>query len=209
MKTNLYGEIEQVFKNGGTLTDTQSTQIKSVLKKLNQRMTEFEKHGLTNTAGYKNLVSLATALPNKINKAGNVRLIQSTTGINHNQVLRALAVAGNENTLTRNATAQGRAVARKMFDNFDKMSKAQQLQASKDVANELGDLHEFIVHHTDAYYWTANGGDINLESAVRRKSPDVKLHDDELAYMLRIKAQYEAGDEQLKQSIAEWNRNMW
>lgn len=209
MKTNLYGELEQLFSNKGTMSDLQTTQVNSILKKLNQRMTEFEKQGLTNTAGYKNLVSLATALPNKINKSGNVRLIQSAKGLNHNQVLRALAVAGNENTLTKTATAQGRAVAKKMFENFDKMSKAQQLQASKDVANELGDLHEFIVHHTDAYYWTANGGDIDLESAVHRTSPDVKLHDDELAYMLRIKAQYEAGDEQLKQAIADWNSKMW
>lgn len=206
MKTNLYGEIEQVFKNGGALTDTQSTQIKSVLKKLNQRMTEFETQGLKNTAGYKNLVSLASALPNHINRAGNVRINQSLKGLSTNQILRALAVSGNSNTLTKTAMESGRKVARKRYADFDIMPKSVQNKLAKNTANTLGDLHEFIVNHTDAYYWTANGGDIDLESAVHRSGT---LNEDELAYMLDIKERYEKGEKELQERVAEWNRNMW
>lgn len=199
-KSSLYGELQKAFEDGvkvADLSETQKSQIRSAIKVLNQRMTEMERQGLTSSTGYKNLQSTIKALPHHTNANGSIRANQSVKDLNKTTVLRALATKGNTNTLTKTATAKGMEVARRNVQDFDKLSKKQQRTYAIEYANKSGDLHNFIVNHTEVYYTTYQ----HLEGAVHRPG---QLTDDEEAEFYRIMDAYNQGDAQILEQTNQW-----
>lgn len=198
-KSSLYGELQKAFEDGikvADLSETQKSQIRSSLKVLNQRMTEMERQGLTGSTGYKNLQSTIKALPHHTNANGSIRANQSVKDLSRKNVLRALATKGNSNTLTRTARAKGEQVARALNKDYDKMSAKEQKSLATKYANKSGDLHDFIVHHTEAYY-----GVKELADAVHRPG---QLDVDEEAQFYEIMEAYEHGQQEIIDQANEW-----
>lgn len=178
-----------------------SMKMLNAIKRLNERKREFERQGLTNDVGYKNLDRLMKALPHKTtyDAHGEARYyaIESTKGLDLHQAKRIIATNNNPQTTVREAQKKAR-----------KLLKARGVKATKEnikkQINQSGDLHEFIIKHQDAYYGVDNG---RLKEAVKRKSPDVKLHLDEEAEMYDIMDEYETNRARVEATAKDWRKN--
>lgn len=140
------------------LTLLQQEQYKSAVKRLNERMRDLERKGYTGSNAYKNLSSWVASMPNKVDKTGHLRAVQ-TYKLTPKQMERTMAISNN-----KEATA-----------GFEKQKAIKHLKSQgvdtptteqvKNTVNLYGQLHDFIVHNTDAYY---GNPELGLEDAVHR-----------------------------------------
>lgn len=211
--TNLRDEINAAYNAnrlrhaGDFLTDLQVTQVGSVIRRLNERKRALEREGLKGTDAYTNLSNTFFSMPHYTSKNGEIYIRQGKKGeeaiksMDIYQLRRLLAVNANESTNVG-------AVYNKALQTAIKMGKlpvgARVSKANKpmlrEIATQLGDLHNFIVNHTDAYY------DLfpHLKDAVHRSG---KLTVDEEAEFYKIMNAYNDADSEISQRAKDWRAN--
>ena len=190
------------LKSLSEASEVDNMKLVNALKRLNERKREFERQGLTNDVGYKNLDRLMKALPhNSIEYAnGEVRYYakESTKNLTPSMAKRVVAVNNNPRTTVSSAKKEARQLLKARGIKPTKEALKKQIQMT-------GDLHDFIEHHTDAYY-----GIPHMAEAVRRRSPDAKLHKDEEAEFYDLMERYETDREAVEQQARDWrNTQGW
>lgn len=209
--TNLRDELNVKYRNftatnngqptlGDIASDTELTQLMSVVKRINQRKREFEKVGATSSLAYSNINSAFMDLPNytqgKGDYAGNIYLRQGKRGFNDlksmsiEQARRLLAINANEGTNWGVVKAEAKKLAISLGLPTD-------IQTLVNLANEEGDLHDFIAHYTSAYYNVYP----DLEAAVHRSG---QLTEDEALKMRRVMYEYNHNINQARDRANQW-----
>lgn len=197
-------------KQAEGLTSAQKRDIVLYVKRLNERMAELERRGMTNTRAYSNLSAWVSSMPNRVNAAGNKRAVQ-TAKLTPYQIARTKAIV-----LNREASYN--------FEKYDairrieeaiNIRRAQQNKPTdfvlgankhaekliKTFANRAGDLHNFIINHVEAYYGT------DLHKAVQRSD---KLTADEEARFYALMEDSNKAEEKNKATWEQWARaNSW
>lgn len=84
-----------------TLSQVQRAQLVSATKRLNERMRDLERRGMTSTVSYQQLSEWVANTPNKKDKKGNIRAVQ-TYKMTAKQAQRTMELANN-----KRATAGG------------------------------------------------------------------------------------------------------
>lgn len=139
-----------------TLSKVEQAKLVSAVKRLNERMRDLERRGLQGSQAYQNLSSWVANMPNKIDKTGTVRAVQ-TYKLTPAQARRTMAISNN-----KNATAGAEIKRAKEF--FREIGIKPTEEEIKRNISQRGDLHEFIVNNTQAYYGT------ELHTAVKRST---------------------------------------
>ena len=145
-----------------SLTGVEQARLVSATKRLNERMRELERQGLTETKSYQNLQSWVASMPNRLDKTGHLRAVQ-TYKLTPAQMRRTNAISNNKSV---SAGAEKKAVEDFLKANGKTIDRTKHKKMIDKIivsyANNIGKLHDFITTHADAYYGT------ELHTAVKR-----------------------------------------
>lgn len=200
------------------LTGSELLQVKSAIKALNQRMSEYERHDMTDLAGYKNLENWVKSMNNSHTKDdGFIRAKQSTKGLTVAQARRTMAILNNNMASYKTETAYYGTLARESGEDlqYTKTGRLANTQHNRNIIRETGSgyssLHEFIHENASAIYALNNASEetkelyeitTDMEAGLHRKG---SLTVQETVDILNAKTAFERGelDEILNSWIAD------
>lgn len=127
-----------------TLNQTERARLVSATKRLNERMRDMERKGLTETKSYQRLMEFVANTPNAKDKRGHLRAKQ-TYKLTAQQAKRALKLGGN-----KNITAGGEmARAKKYLQNQIEAPTREQIIKQ---ANDYGQTESYIRENLSKLY---------------------------------------------------------
>lgn len=177
-----------------SISKVEQAKLVSAVKRLNERMRDLERQGLTDSSAYKNLSSWVASMPNKVDKTGHLRAVQ-TYKLSPSQARRTMAISKN-----KTATAgYEKAEARKTLKSIG--IKTPTTEQIRKYANYRGNLHDFIVNHKEAYYGT------ELHEATKRSTNLTRQEEAEFYRLMENEIQ---SVEANKQNFNNWiNKQQW
>lgn len=201
------------------LSESQLLQVKSAIKRINQRMREFERAeakygaGYVNNATYKNLRNWADAIGT--NKSGYA--VQSTKNLTVAQALRTMAVANNPNASLRAYNTRALKVAEAQGIKIDKTKSGTIRMTERNasivtqVTATTDRIHEFVEQHSSAIYaLQSNENDLTSQTLVAgadslvqglHKGWNEPLNATDTATMLEIISMFDKKDADLQKIV--------
>lgn len=147
------------------LTKEQQKDYVNAVKRLNERMRDIERHGLSNTPAYRNLQrwveSMDKAGLGQIDKTGHLRAVQ-TYKMTPELMRRTMAISQNKSASYGGAVKDALSNMSDATKKFLKRHPEKRDAFIRRKAKFNEDLHDFIINHKDAYYGT------DLHTATKR-----------------------------------------
>lgn len=179
------------------------TQLSKDIKKLNERIADFERSGLTESSQYKTLISQVHAIgvPIKTTKKGNTA-IKNTKFMTEEQIAKISKMAESKNTKGQ-AVKQAKKLIKESGEEL-KTDKEEQNKQIQDVLSKVNKIEKIIEEYGNAIYSMEIDEDAENYTQIHGNNGSFTLA--EIDRIIEISEKSEAERKRLADIYTEWKK---